>query len=58
VRALSLLGSVQRALGDPEAEQSLVDARYLITRLSGPLAPDIAEIRDWLDPSREPAPPE
>ncbi|MEU7874787.1 hypothetical protein [Dactylosporangium sp. NPDC049140] len=50
-RALSLLGMVQRMLGDPEAEQSLVDARYLITRLHEPLAPDLAEIRDWLDPA-------
>ncbi|AEV84894.1 hypothetical protein ACWT_3870 [Actinoplanes sp. SE50] len=57
MRALFVLGVLQQELGDPGAEQSLVDARYLITLLNEPLPADIAEMRDQLDHGGEPGSP-
>ncbi|BBH70339.1 hypothetical protein ACTI_70240 [Actinoplanes sp. OR16] len=52
VRALYLLGTLGRELDDPEGEQSLVDAAYVISvmTLDGkPLPADVAAMRDQLE---------
>jgi hypothetical protein len=48
-RALYLLGVSRRLLDDPEWEQPLVDARYVVSLLPEPLPDDLAAIREHLD---------